>query len=291
MYSKFHLPNLLLAGAPKCGTTSVYDWLVSHPEISGGVDKELFYLLDESDWKFNSKINWLKDKELGYSKYFPENNKYRVDGTTLTLYQNCALSYAQTHKVKMLAFVRDPADRIYSTFKYFRDTRTVLPEEMTFSQFLELVNNGHKFNGINQLSDVILQSKYSLFIERWVNAIGAENIKVIDFERLKQEKQDVMWEICTWLKISPKFYETFEFSHKNETTTARYRLLNQVKEVVGKNIKSKRLKGVIRPIYDIVNRKSTSKSIPEEDVKLIEKLREQLANEVELAISYQDKVS
>ena len=166
MSTKSTLPNLFLAGAPKCGTTSVYDWLVNHPDISGGVDKELFYLVDKADWKFNEKSNWQDHREEGYAKLFKQENKYVVDGTTLTIYQNSALEYVQAYPCKAIYFIREPSQRIYSTFKYFRDTRTVLPAGLSFDEFISEVENGNSFGGNNQLSAVIEQSRYHRFIEK-----------------------------------------------------------------------------------------------------------------------------
>lgn len=280
MDSERRLPNLLLAGAPKCGTTSVYDWLVKHPEISGGVDKELFYLLDSSDWMYNPNNNWNLLKEAGYSAHFTENNRYLIDGTTLSMYQTCALEYAKTHNAKILIFIREPSDRIYSTFKYFRDTRTVLPKSLSFCQFIEKVESNDNFNNINQLSDVIGQSYYSRYVEKWVDKIGKDNVKVIDFERLKTSKYKVMEEICDWLVLDSAFYEDFNFSHKNETTIVRFRLLNRVKEYFGMKVKNDKVKSYLRPAYAILNKKTSKAVKTKEDIECLNKLKERFINEV-----------
>lgn len=36
-------PNLFIIGAPKCGTTSLYEYLYGHPEIYMSPVKEPFY--------------------------------------------------------------------------------------------------------------------------------------------------------------------------------------------------------------------------------------------------------
>jgi hypothetical protein len=41
------LPNLVIAGAPKCGTSSLFYWLADHPQACGSTVKETFYLMDE----------------------------------------------------------------------------------------------------------------------------------------------------------------------------------------------------------------------------------------------------
>lgn len=259
MIENGNLPNLLLAGAPKCGTTSVYDWLVHHPEITGGVDKELFYLMDKNDWKFDKKANWESGGDEQYQKFFPNSNKYLVDGTTLTMYQKSALEYASRHKPKVLIYIRKPSARIYSTFKYFRDTRTILPKHETFKTFIDRVNSGDDFGGVNQLSQVIEQSLYSKYIERWIQVVGANNVKVLAFESLIQDKPTAMKDVCSWLQLDGSIFENFDFSHKNETSKIRFRGLNIVKESIAKQVKNKKIKDLIRPVYDTLNKsKSTT---------------------------------
>jgi len=40
------LPNLVIAGAPRCGTTSLFSWLKDHPQVGAATVKETFYLMD-----------------------------------------------------------------------------------------------------------------------------------------------------------------------------------------------------------------------------------------------------
>ena len=39
------LPDFLIIGFPSCGTTSLYNYLISHPYIYGPSDKELWFFL------------------------------------------------------------------------------------------------------------------------------------------------------------------------------------------------------------------------------------------------------
>ena len=52
------LPNLIIIGAAKCGTTSLYYYLSLHPEISMSREKELHFFVYEQNWhKALSVIN------------------------------------------------------------------------------------------------------------------------------------------------------------------------------------------------------------------------------------------
>jgi hypothetical protein len=268
------LPNLLLAGAPKCGTTSVYDWLVAHPEISGGVEKELFYLMDQDDWKFNSKRNWIDSGSVGYGKLFPNDNKYLVDGTTLTLYQQSAIEYVTDTKPKILCFVREPAMRVYSTFKYLKNNRSQLSADISFGEYLKMVSEGCKFDGNNQLSGAIEQSKYVDYLDIFESSVGIGNIKVFVFEEFVRNPREGMADICDWLDIDDSFYCDFKFEKQNESLNIKSRTLNLWKEKLSPFVSSKKIKEIIKKIYYSVNSVPAEKFERNEDSALIEKLKE-----------------
>ena len=50
------LPNVIIGGAPKCGTSSLYFWLAAHPEVYGSPKKETFFFADKVN-RFNASAN------------------------------------------------------------------------------------------------------------------------------------------------------------------------------------------------------------------------------------------
>ena len=42
-------PNLFILGAPKCGTTSLWAWLSTHPNIFSPTEKELHFFNTDDD--------------------------------------------------------------------------------------------------------------------------------------------------------------------------------------------------------------------------------------------------
>ena len=73
-------PNSIIAGAPKCGTTSLFYYLSSHPEVCSSNIKETRYLLDKDDALFNKKRNYYIDGIEGYKHYFKH---CRIDQTKI----------------------------------------------------------------------------------------------------------------------------------------------------------------------------------------------------------------
>lgn len=106
------LPNLLVIGAMKSGTTSLHDYLSKHPDIFMSSPKEIHYYADANYKK------WAKEK---YMNFFKTEKKYA--GTSPQSYTKCHNKFYQniperiykdTPDVKLIYIVRDPIERYKS---------------------------------------------------------------------------------------------------------------------------------------------------------------------------------
>src|SRR5881394_1202704 len=68
--SNLCLPNAVIGGAPKCGTSSAFTWLLQHPQVCGSKPKETCYLLDADDPLCQPDANWHTHGLEGYAAYF-----------------------------------------------------------------------------------------------------------------------------------------------------------------------------------------------------------------------------
>ena len=86
------LPNLIIGGAPKCGTSSLYFWLATHPEVFASKTKETFFFSDKIN-RFNKECNCIKHDISKYSKFFKNagNEKIRFEATAAYLYAENAI--------------------------------------------------------------------------------------------------------------------------------------------------------------------------------------------------------
>ena len=106
------LPNLLVIGSMKCGTSSLHDYLNLHPDIFMSEPKEIHYYAD-ADFLSKSK-DW-------YLSHFKTDKK--VVGTTPQSYTKCHNKFylnipERIHKdspdIKMIYIMRDPIERYRS---------------------------------------------------------------------------------------------------------------------------------------------------------------------------------
>ncbi|MCP2728272.1 sulfotransferase family protein [Limnofasciculus baicalensis] len=100
-------PNLFVVGAPKCGTTSMHNYLGQHPEIFMSSPKELHYFSRDIDC-FTGKI-----KELyNYLQLFDSagNAKYIGESSPEYLYSEVASQQIKElcSDAKIIIMLRNP---------------------------------------------------------------------------------------------------------------------------------------------------------------------------------------
>lgn len=124
------LPDFLIVGAQKAGTTALYEYLVQHPQVLAASTKEVHYF----DVRYTKGVTW-------YRSHFPlvaaMKEKGRVTGEASPYYlfhpHAAKRIQATVPHVKLIVLLRDPAARAIS--HYFHQVRMkneVLPMEQAF---------------------------------------------------------------------------------------------------------------------------------------------------------------
>ncbi|KAA1427494.1 sulfotransferase family protein [Nocardioides antri] len=105
------LPNLVVIGAAKAGSTSLHNYLDLHPEISMSHDKEVRYFTDPDC------LSWVGR----YQSYFPAGTRYRGESTPqytkFPLYPGVVDRMADlTPDARLVYLVRDPVERAIAEY-------------------------------------------------------------------------------------------------------------------------------------------------------------------------------
>lgn len=273
------LPNLIIAGAPKCGTTSLFEYLASHPEVCPSNVKETYYLMDadyplyQKDWNF--KGNGL----AGYEQYFQdcdtEHFSIFVEATPDYMYQRVPLEVLPTFKeTPTIIFVlRKPSDRIYSLFRFAKNNLAILDKHLSFAQYLDMVNS--KDGGLVGrpiLLNAIEHSKYSKYLMQWMKALGSDRIKVFLFEDMVANPAVFMSRLSLMLGIDQKYYDTYPFGRKNETYVIRNTGLHRMMRSYGDKVSIKPIRWLAHKMYKISNMREASDNKSEEDKRVLQEL-------------------
>lgn len=205
------LPNLIIGGSPKCGTSSLFFWLKDHPDICASSIKETGFMLD-SVFSFNKKANYFTHGLDKYSSLFPDykGEKVVMEATPSYLVQEkipfeCLSKFENPPHI--IFIFRKPSSRIFSDYNFKKNSQKELDQTMTFPGFLETKSGIHSKR----------ITKYADFLSVWYDKIGRSNVTVIILEELKKLPKEHLIELSKKLGIDEHFWETYNFDVKNQT--------------------------------------------------------------------------
>jgi Sulfotransferase family len=226
------LPTFLLLGAAKSGTTSLCSYLAQHPHVFICTPKEPnFFALEGQQVCFagpgDSIINHASVTQLAdYESLFqgaPEQSE-RGEASTMYLYDARAPGsiHRYTPDIKLLALLRNPADRAYSSYLHMvRDGREPLPtfEEALRAEEARIAANWEHLWHYKHLGF------YSRQLQRYFGTFAAEQIAIYTYEQLQHDPLEVVRQIFQFLNVSTDFRP--DTSARHEVSGApRSRLLN-----------------------------------------------------------------
>lgn len=235
------LPNLVIGGAPKCGTSSLFKWLADHPEACGSKVKETFYLMDQGHPLLRKNSNFHRHGLEGYRAHFDRDGspgcRILFEATTHYLYQRTALDVLSSlpEPPQIVFVLRKPSERVYSSFQYSKNNLGNVRRDLSFSRFVEELKRDPLSRAIDEcagesayvLRRDIEYSRYIEYVSAWVTRFGRERVHVLLFEELKQEPRAFMQDLARRLRIDPTFYDRYDFPRRNETIHVRHPALHR----------------------------------------------------------------
>ena len=219
------LPNLLLAGFPKTGTTSLFSLLAMHPAIGASKVKETEYFLPA---RYGEQIAPVSE----YSGLFAgtEQASIRMEATPAYVYGGAPLTAAVESllgKPKVLFTVREPIARLRSYYRA-QQARLRIPIDMTLGDYVAQCAPV----GRDALSDRaqdpflgVLGGMYSEFIPEWSRQF---DVRVVAFEDLTTNTSGVLSALAEWLEIDPSPFVGMELPHENPSVLYRRKQLQRV---------------------------------------------------------------
>jgi len=273
------LPNLVIAGAPKSGTSSVHDWLADHPEVMGSEPKETYYFVDPGSHMHDPQ-NHIENGLAGYARFFPRHagsgTRVVVESTPGYLYYRTALEglHALPSEPRILFILREPAAQIYSSFTYWQTNWDWIPSDMSFGEFLQAVRNGtHSFKGNELAANAIAYASYCDHLLQWRERFGDERIKIMLFDQVAADQLGLMKELASWLGIDPQFYDSYDFPRANETYAVRSPAIQKINMAVRRFLLPLGgVYGALRSIYRALNTTRPAGPSPEDRI-LMDNLR------------------
>lgn len=217
------LPNLILIGAPRCGTTSLFHWLAAHPDVSAARTKEAQYLVDPGSSIFHDRANFRDHGLSGYADLFPE-APVVFDATPGYLYQRTALDVIARDlpDARLLVVLRNPTERFLSAHRYFTHNHPVLDVGVTPTELFERSLVGDASLPANEfVADAVAHGEYARVLAEWVAACGRERLMLVLSEDIRDRPAEVLTRIAAWTGLDPAPLLAQEFVAHNVSYSTR----------------------------------------------------------------------
>ena len=222
-------PDFYLVGAPKCGTTALYEFLRQHPDIFLPETKELLYF--GSDLSYPTRLS-----EDAFLAYYADRRDERRAGAAHTAYLQSVRAAdeirARRPDADILVMLRDPAEMLpswhsellYETVEDIEDFEAALDAEADRRRGLHLTRTARN-SYVESLyySDV---AAFSAQVERYFAAFGRSHVLVILHEDLRSDVDATYRGALEFLAVDASF--TPEFGVLNSNKVVRSRALQKL---------------------------------------------------------------
>ncbi|MBU2503349.1 sulfotransferase [bacterium] len=253
------LPNLIIAGAPKCGTSSLHRWLEAHPDVLGSSEKETYFFADPGTHMFRPESHVSKglDAYRDYFRPIPGSApRVVLESTPSYLYSATALERIPELPTdpKIIFILREPSAQVFSLFNFFKNSWTWIPSELTFAEYLEEISQGRgDYRGNELAANALRNAAYVDFLLQWRNRFGSERMRVWLFDDLVADPRAFAKKAAEFVGLDPAFFDSFDFPKSNETFAVRSRRLHEVNVAVRAVLPKGNLYKAARSVYRMLN--------------------------------------
>ena len=218
------LPNFIMIGVAKAGTTSFFHYLDQHPQIYMCPIKatNFFGYEDARNWK------WMEEGDPPLLRNFPVRTveEYEASfagasteiaiGEVSPQYFRCPTAAQRIHEsipnVKLIVSLRNPADR-------------------AFSGFLMRTRRGDAVKGfyeeLSPQSSHVKEGFYYRRLKRYLDIFSKDQIKIYLFEEFRKEPARIVANLYEFLGVATNFVPDTSTRH-NPAGIPKIRLLNQL---------------------------------------------------------------
>jgi hypothetical protein len=265
-----------MVGAPKSGTSSLYQYLMQHPDVFMSDPKEPHFFYNRS--APGSPVLVGKDLDP-YLKLFEEVSEQVRAGEASTSYlwlTNAAQEISRLQpEAKIIILLRDPVDRAYS--HYWHQVRDGI-EPLSFDEALlcepERVRRG-LWHGLYYVEN----GRYARQVTRYLETFGAESVRVYLFEDLIRDARSVCRDVFQFLGVDPSVPVEARRAY-NRGGVPRSRLFAKVIRSPIKEPLKKALPETVRRNLGDRIRGTNNKPIPEMNSRIKTHLREVFREDV-----------
>ena len=182
------LPNLLIVGAAKSGTTSLHNYLNQHPSVFMCSPKEPHFLINKDIGEQRIPNGVLSVEDYKFLFKGSSTKKYRGESSVMYLsFPEFAIKNINKYlskDVKIIIMLRNPVDRAYSGYQHVR--RYNFMESLSFEKALDQSENRyHNTSNMTPASRYLELGMYFEQVKRFIEEF--DNVHVIIYDDYKND--------------------------------------------------------------------------------------------------------
>jgi hypothetical protein len=252
-----NLPDFLVVGTGKAGTSSLYKYLLNHPEIAltKSVKETLFFHIISNPNRTQLEFNkWAITNFEDYLSEFDDIDMGKICGEICPSYlyfydhtiENIKKYHPGWQKLKIIIILREPVDKIISHYNFV--TNTLKIEDPSLEVALELETDRIKRKD-KVLPDLLYVDNTSYYHQVKVYMDTFKNIGIFFYEDLKSDKKQFLKKILEFLEVNTEYIpDNFEITYNKSKRRKKDRSIILTSLVTSlQNIIPSSIKDIIRP--------------------------------------------
>jgi hypothetical protein len=209
-----YFPDFIIVGAAKSGTSSLHNYLNSHPSIFMPELKELnfFHAYGQEMVPFWERSPEMPRNEMAYASHFYESDVNQIKGEASPSYliyykrtiANIKKFYKGRKEPKIIIILREPIDKIWSHFRFNRQHNLdidALSLEDAINQESERLKNPVYLPDVHYIYNTQYLQQVKAYLDNF------EEVKVLLFEELNENPKQFISEIQDFLGVENKIPE------------------------------------------------------------------------------------
>lgn len=219
------VPTFFLCGAPKAGTTSLYEYCAEHPEVCMSRPKETGFFFEN----YERGIDWFSDE---YFSHYDGEAAIGEASAGNMLHREVAPRIRRHCPEARLVFVlRDPVERLWSHYRFDINVGQLPPT----ADFSELIRDE-----TSEWREVMIElGMYRDQLANYAEHFPRDQMKIFLFKEFANETERVVRQLFEFIEVNPEadVNTTERHNESARLTNARlyqvlYRMWDPVKSVL-----------------------------------------------------------
>ena len=259
-------PNFFIVGAPRAGTTSLYEYLKNCENVFMSPIKETYFFSPNVNMKLilSKPVKNQKD----YQKLFHNVKTEKAIGEATPSYlwdpDSAKLIHEKIPNARIIIILRNPIDRAFSHYLWLV---SLGKENLSFSEAIKKsLSAKPDFSG-----RIIDGGMYSNQIQRYLDEFGQKQIKIIIFEEFLKNPKLFLEDTLKFLDIDsnpPEIFEAFNSYVEPRGKLAKSIIQNKFLQKLGTSLPQT----IASQATKILDKKAVKPKISESNIKMLKNI-------------------